>query len=100
LEAVHSEQCIGYILKYYSKNSDLHAISTVLYEGDQISPYQRLQRDAAPRISSAVECFAAIAGERRHHLNQTVRLLTVHLEAKKVILMCEKDLHRADERLN
>jgi hypothetical protein len=59
-----------------------------------------VQRDAVSRISSAVECFAAIAGECRHHLNPTGGLRTVHMEGKRVILMCAKDRDRADERLN
>jgi hypothetical protein len=40
LEVIHSEKCIGYILKYCSKKSDVHAVSTMLYEGGQISSNQ------------------------------------------------------------
>jgi hypothetical protein len=57
LEVIQSEKCIGYILKYCSKNSDVHPLFTLLYEGAQVSPNQRLQRDATLRISSVAECF-------------------------------------------
>jgi hypothetical protein len=59
-----------------------------------------LQQYAASRISSAIECFAEICRDRRHHLNPTVGLLPVRLESKKIILMCAKDGDKVDVRLN
>jgi hypothetical protein len=99
LEVIHSEKSIGYVLKYCSKNSDVHPVAIVLYEGCQISSNQPLQYYAASRISSAVECFAAICGDRRHHLSPTVGLLAVHLEGKKVILVSAKDGGQVDRKL-
>jgi hypothetical protein len=64
LEVIHSEQCIGYVLKYCSKNSDAGRVSVkdFLYEGHSVSISDKLHYDAATRISSASECFAGICG--------------------------------------
>jgi hypothetical protein len=97
LEVIHSEQSISYLLKYYSKNSDVHPVTTALCEGGQISSNQPLQYYAASRISSAIECFSAICGDRRDHLSPTVGLLAVHLEGKTVLFVCARDrgqIHR------
>jgi hypothetical protein len=44
LEVIYSEQCIGYGLKYSSKNSDAGCISVqnVLYEGYSITPLREM----------------------------------------------------------
>jgi hypothetical protein len=96
---IHSGQSIGDVLKYCSKNTDVHPVDTVLYEGAKISSNQPLQYYATSRISSAVECFAAICGDRRHHLSPTIGLLAVHLEGKKVILVRTKDRGQVDRKL-
>jgi hypothetical protein len=64
LEVIHSEQCIGYVLKYCPKNSGAGRISlqNVLYEGCSVTQVNKLQYYAATRISSASECFAGICG--------------------------------------
>jgi hypothetical protein len=57
LEVIHSEQSIGYILKYCTKNSDVGRISlqNVLYEGHSVTQDNQLQYYVAIRISSASE---------------------------------------------
>jgi hypothetical protein len=88
LEVVYSEQCIGYILKYYSKHSDARRIlvQNVLYEGHSVSKVDKLQYHAATSVSSASECFAGICGYWRHHMKPIVVILGIHLPGKKVVL--------------
>jgi hypothetical protein len=64
LKVIHSEQCVGYVLKHCAKNSDAGRISlqNVLYEGYSITRVNKLQCYAATRISSASERFAGIYG--------------------------------------
>jgi hypothetical protein len=96
LEVIHSDQCIGYVLKYCSKNSDDGQVSLdrVRYEGRSVSRAEKLEYFAASRISSACECFAGICGYWRHHMKPAVTVLNIHLEGKKVVLA----LDRADEQ--
>jgi hypothetical protein len=98
LEIIHSDQCIGYILKYCSKKLDTHPLDIVRYEGFEISKRQQLEYYAGSRIYSAVECFAAISGDRRHHLNLFVGFLTVYLENQRIVLIHHKT--DVEERLN
>jgi hypothetical protein len=98
LELIHSHQCIGYILKYLSKNSDIHRIGTLIYEGRYVSKKQQLEYYAALRVCSAVECFAQICGYRRHDFSQSVGLLPFYLENKRIVLTHPNS--DAEERLN
>jgi hypothetical protein len=88
LEVIHSEQCIGYVLKYCAKNSDAGQISfqNVLCEGYSVTRVNKLQYYAATRISSASECFAGICGYCRHHMKPTVHGLGIHLPGQKIVL--------------
>jgi hypothetical protein len=92
LEVIHSDQCIGYVLKYCSKNSDEGQVclEKVIYEGREINRSQRLEYFAATRVCSARECFAGISGYWRHHLKPAVVLLNSHLPGKKVVLTFDK----------
>jgi hypothetical protein len=85
LEVIRSEQCIGYVLKYCSKNSDSGRISLqkVFYEGHSITRSEQLQYYAATRISSASECFAGICGHWRHHMKPAVLILGIDLPGQK-----------------
>jgi hypothetical protein len=89
LEVIHSDQCIGYVLKYCAKNTDQGEVMVrnVLYEGRPVNRSQPLEYFAATRISSACECFAGICGYWRHHLKPTVVALNLHLEGQKVVLV-------------
>jgi hypothetical protein len=98
LEMIHSDQCIGYILKYCSKSSDIHPVGTVIDEGCQFSKKQQLEYDAASRVCSGVECFAHICSNRRHHLSPSVGLLPVYRENKRIVLIHPN--RNAEERLN
>jgi hypothetical protein len=88
LEVIHSEQAIGYVMKYCTKNSDdgTVAVGPVLYEGAEVQEHQRLQYYAATRIASAAECFAALCGFWRHHMRPTVITLGFHLPEQKIIM--------------
>jgi hypothetical protein len=97
-EVVHSEQCIGYVLKYCAKNRDVGevGIHEIRYEGKVVKREQRLEYFAANRISSASECFASIAGYWRHHMSPAVISFSIHLEGKKVMLVGDqKDQERS-----
>jgi hypothetical protein len=87
-EIIHSEQYIGYALKYCTKNSGAGRISlqNALYEGYSVTRVNKLQYYAATRISSASECFAAICGYWRHHMKPTVHVLGIHLPGQKIVL--------------
>jgi hypothetical protein len=98
LEIIQCDQCIGYILKYCSKNSDIHPVGTVIYEGLQVSKKQQLEYYAASKVCSAVECFAQICDDQRHHLSPSVGLLPVYLENKRIVLIHPNS--NAEERLN
>jgi hypothetical protein len=88
LEVIHSEQSIGYVLKYCSKNSDAGRLSlrNVLYEGHSVSKSGKLYYYPATRISSASEYLAGICGYWRHHLKPSVQILNIHLPGKKIVL--------------
>jgi hypothetical protein len=88
LEAIHSEQYIGYVLKYCSKNSDAGRISvqSILYEVHSLTHSDKFQYFAATRVSSASECFAGICGYWRHHMKPTVIILGIHLPGQKIVL--------------
>jgi hypothetical protein len=92
LEVIHSDQCIGYVLKYCSKNSDDGEVSLnhVLYEGRPVRPGEKLEHFAATRISSACECFAGICGFWRHHIKPAVEVLNIHLEGQKIVWACDQ----------
>jgi hypothetical protein len=64
LEVIHSEQCIGYVLKYCAKNYDVERIllQNALNEGHSFTRVNKLQHYDATRISSASECLAGICG--------------------------------------
>jgi hypothetical protein len=88
LEVIHSDQAIGYVLKYCTKNSDAGHVHLrrVLYEGHVVTPDNRLEYYAATRIASAPEAFAGICGFWRHHMKPTVRSLGIHLPGKKIVM--------------
>jgi hypothetical protein len=88
LEVIHSKQCIGYVLKYCSKNSGAGSISgqNLLYEGHSVIRSDKLLYFAATRISSASECFAGICGYWRHHMKPIVIILGIHLSGQKIVL--------------
>jgi hypothetical protein len=88
LEVIHSEQYIGYVLKYCAQNSDAGWISfqNVLYEGYSVTRVNKLQYYAAIRISSASECFDGICGYWRRHMKPTVHVLGIHLPGQKIVL--------------
>jgi hypothetical protein len=73
LEVIQTEQCIGYIFKYCTKNSDAGWISleNVLCEDYSVTRVNKLQDYAATRISSASECFTGICGYWQHHMKPT-----------------------------
>jgi hypothetical protein len=100
LEVIHSEQCIRYVLKYCSKNSDSSRISlqNFLDEGRSVTRAQKLQYYAATRISSASEYFADICGYQRHHMKRSVRILGIHLPGQKMVLASSTSdsLHKID----
>jgi hypothetical protein len=52
LELFHSDQFIGYVLKYCSKNSDVSPIRIVIYEGRTVNKKQ-LEYYPTPRVCSA-----------------------------------------------
>jgi hypothetical protein len=88
LEVIHSDQAIGYVLKYCTKNPDAGHVHLrpVLYEGHVITPDNRLEYYAATRIASAPEAFAGICGFWRHHMKPRVRSLGIHLPGKKIVM--------------
>jgi hypothetical protein len=88
LEVLHSEQCVGYVLKYCVKNSDAGGISlqNVLYEGYSVTRVNKLEYYVATRISSASECFAGICGNWRRHMKPTVHVLGIHLPGQTIVL--------------
>jgi hypothetical protein len=87
LEVIHSEQCIGYVLKYCAKNSDAGWISlqNVLYEGYSVTRVNKLYYYAATRIPSASECFAGICGYWRHHMKPIVHVVGIHPPGQKIV---------------
>jgi hypothetical protein len=91
LEVIHSELCIGYVLKYCAKNSDTGRISlqNVLYDGYSVTRVNKLQYYAATLISSASECFTGIYGYLRHHMKPIVRVLGIHIPEEKIVLRSE-----------
>jgi hypothetical protein len=98
LEVIHSDQCIGYILKYCSQNSDGHPLAILWYEKREVLKRQQLPYFVASGIYSQVECSAAINGERHHHLSPSVGFLIIYIESQRVFLShSEKE---AEERLN
>jgi hypothetical protein len=92
-EVIHSEQCIGYVLKYCAKNYDAGRISlqSVLHEGYSVTRVNKLQYYAATRIVFASEYFTGICGYWRHHMKPTVHVLGIHLPGKKIILTSVPD---------
>jgi hypothetical protein len=87
LEVIHSEQCIGYVLKYCAKNSDAGRISlqNILYEGYSVTRVNKVQYYAAIHISSASECFAGTCGYWGHRMKPTVHVLGIHLPGQKIV---------------
>jgi hypothetical protein len=57
-------------------------VETVMYDGHQVTPAQKLEYFAATRIASAAECFAAICDFWRYHLSPTVLMFGMHLEGR------------------
>jgi hypothetical protein len=91
LEVIHSELCIGYVLKDCAKNSDAGRVSlqNVLYDGYSVTRVNKLQYYAATLISFASECFAGISGYLRHHMKPIVHVLGIHIPAQKIVLRSE-----------
>jgi hypothetical protein len=87
-EVIHSEQCIGYVLKYCVKNFDAGRISlqNVLYEGYSLTRVNKWQYYAATCILSSSQYFAGICGYRRHHMKPIVHVLGIHLPGQKIVL--------------
>jgi hypothetical protein len=85
---IHSEQAIGYVLKYCTKNTDGEQVGMdrVLFEGREVGPEQQLKYYPASRIASAPECFASMCGFWKHHMKPTVLMLGIHLPDQKIIL--------------
>jgi hypothetical protein len=61
---LHSEQCIGNVLKYFPKDFDAGRIpvQNVLHECHSVTRSDKLEYQAATRISSGSKCFAGICG--------------------------------------
>jgi hypothetical protein len=68
------------------------------YQKQMVSKGQQLEYYVASRISSVVECFAAICGDRHHQLSRSVGLLTLYIENQKVFLLHPEI--NAEETLN
>jgi hypothetical protein len=86
LEVIHTEQCIGYVLKYCLKNLDAGRISlqNVLYESYSVTRVNKLEYPGATRISSALGRFAGICGHWQYRMKPTVYVLWVHLPGQKI----------------
>jgi hypothetical protein len=82
---IHSEKCIGCILKYYWENFDMPPLSIMPYEGRSAAKNSKMQYYTASQICLALEYFAANCGGRYHHLTPGVELLRIHLEHQKVV---------------
>jgi hypothetical protein len=87
-EVIHSEQAIGHVMKYWTRNNDERTVAAgrVLYEGVAVHERQNPQYYAATRIASAAESFAALCGFWLHHMRPTVITLGFHLEDQKIVM--------------
>lgn len=87
IEAIHSERCIGYVLKYVSKNSDEADVSIKekKYCGQKIDNEDYLHKYASSRVVSAVEAFSSLADYNRYGMNPSVSLISIHLPDERII---------------
>ena len=88
LEIISSDQCIGYILKYCTKNSDFSKIDMKpvrLFNKEVDKKSNPLEHFVASRIASGPECFSCICSFWRYHVSKTIVIIKFHLEGKKII---------------
>ena len=87
IEAINSERCIGYVLKYVSKNSDTADVSIQekKYCGQAIDDEDHLRKYASSRVVSAVEAFSSLAGYKRYGMSPSVSLISIHLPDERII---------------
>jgi hypothetical protein len=65
-------------------------LGIVRYPGKVVLKGQQFEYYSASKISSAVECFAAVYGDRHHRFNLSVGLVTVYLENQNIVLVRPK----------
>ena len=88
LELISSNQSIGYILKYCSKNSDKQKLwFKPIYEGKEIHPKDKLRYALASQMIPSSQCFASITGAWNYHIKPTIYELTIHLKNKKTLFI-------------
>lgn len=87
IEAIHSERCIGYVLKYVSKNSDVADVSIKehRYCSHKVDEEDYLRKYASSRVVSAVEAYSSLAGYNRYGMNPSVSLISIHLPDERII---------------
>lgn len=87
VEAIHSEKCIGYVLKYVAKNSDTAEVSIKenKYCGQKIGEEDFLHKYASSRVVSAVEAFSSLAGYNRYGMSPSISIISVHLPGERII---------------
>jgi hypothetical protein len=92
-ELTHSDQAIGYVWRYCTTNSDAGKVEMgpVGYEGHRVQSRNKLKYDAAARIASACECFAAICGFWRYDRQSTMRSLGIHLRNQVVLASGQRE---------
>jgi hypothetical protein len=88
LEVIHFEQCIAYVLTYYSKDSDLGRLSLqkLLYEGHYAAPSDKSHQYPARRLLLAWECFTSGCDYYSHPTKPTVPILGNHIPGQKLVL--------------
>ena len=103
LEVISSDQCIGYILKYCTKNSDFSKIDMKpvrLFNKEVDRKKNPLEHFVASRLASGPECFSCICGFWRYHISKTILIIKFHLEGKKIIYTTSKNDYDPSKNLS
>ena len=87
IEPLFSSSCIGYVVKYATKDSDDGDvyIKEEKYCGKKNGDNDHLHHYAASHVVSSCEAYSAICGLQRYSISPTVTILKIHLPGGRYI---------------
>ncbi|EAY08353.1 hypothetical protein TVAG_352750 [Trichomonas vaginalis G3] len=88
IEAIPSDQAIGYMVKYVAKNAESHEISMQdyhKYKGNNYLLNNKLYSYGANLTVPASFCFSYLAGYKQQIISPTVIILSIHLPDERWI---------------
>ena len=88
IEPVVSNSCIGYVMKYCTKDSDsanIYLKEDSMYCGQKVSNNDLLRKYYSSHVVSGCEAFELINGYKKRGISPRIIMISIHLDGEKFI---------------